>query len=256
MRIFLFLLFFLPGCIGILKDNENNIYGGILNKNTIWKGTITIEKDLLIPQNVELKIEKGTKILLKRSESTRTEPIFLQPETEILVRGKLYATGNKNKPILFISGEKEVSPKDWGGLVLDGGRIELSNVIIKDASTAILAIDGNIKITDCIFENNNYGFVALENSQGSLENCIIKKNKSGIIINNDKIILKNIKVTENEEGMIIKKINGKSSGFEIFRNDTGLVIPLNYLNFFIEDNKIYENKKNVFLFDTDINFNQ
>lgn len=248
---FLFLLLILTACsVSTIEQSvENqNVYGGIINKNLVWKNVVVIEKDVLIPEGINVIIEPGTKILINKSETTRTEPIFLQPETEILVRGKLIAKGLTNKPIFFISSEKDISKKDWGGIVIDGGSFELSKGIIKNASTAITLINGNIDIKETIIDDNNYGIVLLENGKGSISNCIIKNNKSAMIIDNKNITLKNIKISNNEEGLIIKNINPHATGLEINKNETGIIIPTNFLNFFIMDNRIYENKVNVFFF--------
>lgn len=251
----LFCLLILTSCATINQHNihnqNENIYGSILKENVIWKDTIVIERDILIPEGVVVKVEPGTKILVNRAETTRTEPIFLQPETEILIRGRLIAKGLEDKPISFISSEKEKTQKDWGGLVLDGGTIELSNVVVKHASTAITLINGDINMSDTLIEDNNYGVVLFENVKGFIQNFTIRNNKSAMIVNNEGVEIKNVKIQRNEDGLIIKNINQKTTGFKISENETGIIIPFKLLNFFIRDNSIYENKNNAFFYPID-----
>lgn len=257
-KLYLFILV-LTACSGIYiqeKAKNENTYGGIIKKNLTWENTVIIEKDVLIPEGVEVKIKPGTKIIINKSENTRTEPIFLQPETEILVRGKLIARGLEDKPITFISSEKEKSPKDWGGIVVDGGSIDLYNVVVKNASTSLTLVNGNLTIKKVLIEDNNYGIVLLEKGEGLISDCILKNNKTAIILDNSKTLIEHTKIFKNEEGLIIKNVHPKVNNLEITGNDTGVILPTKDLNFLLKDNRIYENKNNIFFFFFDNAFNQ
>lgn len=251
VRKILLLLILFTAC-SIQSHNKQEVYSGILIKNTNWKGEIVIEKDLLIPENVEVVIEPGTKIYFELADSSRTEPIFLLPENEIFVKGHLIAKGTKNKPIVFSSFSKNPSQKDWGGIVLNGGSLTLKNVHFKNASSGIIAIDGSVEISDSIFSENYNSLIILKGAKGYIKNTEVLNGKTGIVIDNENITINNIKIKNNEEGMVIKKISNDTNYIEITKNETGLIIPSNLISFFIRENKVYENKRNVFFFFNDI----
>lgn len=249
-KTFLILIFALINACSIYvteKNNENH-FGGILTTNTVWDGNVVVEKDLLIPENITLSVMAGTKIFIEKSESSRTEPIFLLPETEIMVRGKMILKGEKGKTINLISAEKNPSQKDWGGIVVDGGYIDLNYSNIKNAYAAITVLDGTVNIKEAIFSENNMGLLMLEKGKGIVENIEIKNNKTGIIINNGNLKLNNILVENNEDGMIVKKISQETFNIKIRKNITGLIIDKNYIDFLLRANEVYENKDNVLFY--------
>ena len=129
--------------------------GTVIKSNTTWSGEVSVEKDVLIPEGVTLTISPGTIIRIAPSESTRTDPEFLSPLTEITVRGTLVADGKEGSPVTFlISSEKNST---WAGIIVDGGKAIFRSCIIRDADTAVYVIQGSVFMSDSLLTKNRYG---------------------------------------------------------------------------------------------------
>jgi len=246
-KIFILLLL-LSSCSTHFLKKEETTFSGIIKENITWDGEIFIEKDLLIPPNVELIIKPGTKIYFDKAESSRTEPIFLLPENEILIRGKMIAKGTSEKPIIFTIKTEKPSNKDWGGIVVDKGLLIMDNCMVNFASSGITALSGEIHLNNLRLTHNYTALYLFENVNGSIKNLLIDSNKTGFVIDNEHIEISNITITNNEEGFIVKKLPPLTNKVEITKNDTGLIIPTNFIKFFSKGNSIYENKNNVYLY--------
>jgi hypothetical protein len=244
----LILLLLLSSCSTHFLKKEDKPFSGILKDNITWDGEIFIEKDLLIPANVELIIKPGTKIYFNKADSSRTEPIFLLPENEILIRGKMIAKGTPKNPIIFTIKSEKPSNKDWGGIVVDKGLLIMDNCIVNFASSGITAISGEIQLSNSKLTNNYTALSIFENVKGSIKNLQIDSNKTGFIINNEIIEISKVTITNNEEGLIVKNLPPLTNKVEVTKNDSGLIIPIKLIKFFVKGNTVHENKNNVYFY--------
>jgi hypothetical protein len=89
--------------------------GSVIISNTVWEGEVLISEDILVPEGITLSIKPGTILRVTPSESTKTDPEYMSPLTEITVRGILKAEGNEDTPIVFISTKGDES-SNWAGL--------------------------------------------------------------------------------------------------------------------------------------------
>lgn len=253
------LLFCLTACAAVsnktLTSNSVNV-SGIISERVIWKGDVNIEKDLMIAEKGEVVVLGGTRVFIAKSDIARTEPIFLYPETEIMVKGKLVIKGEKDNPVTFQSLENENNNKAWAGIVLQGGEIEGEYFDIKDAYAGISALSGNINISKVNMKNDNAGLIIFSKAKGELKNITINNCQTGVILDNDLIRISDINISECSEGILIKSVSKKSFNLNIFNNNFGVVIASKYLPFLLGENKIYENKNNLYIFDTDNSFSK
>jgi parallel beta-helix repeat protein len=157
----------------------------ILTSDAVWTGSVIVTEDILIPEGVTLTILPGTVITVTSVESTKTEPEFLSPLTEITIRGTLKAIGTGEAPIIF-SGEK--STDQWAGIIVDGGSVSLKSCKIRGAETGVYVIAGFTEVIDSFLTNNHYGIIA----QGGMA----------------QVRIKNTKITQNEFGLLT--LNGAS----------------------------------------------
>ena len=86
---------------------------GTLEQSTAWSADIErhITSDLVIPANVTLTIEPGTRILLAE-------------KVNVIVEGRLMSRGTSSDPIVFNS-LNQAAP--WGGIVVSDGEGQLEN---------------------------------------------------------------------------------------------------------------------------------
>lgn len=130
----------------------------ILTKNTVWQGEVKVPADVLVPRGITLTIRPGTRVTVASADSTKTDPEYMSPQTEITVRGTLRVEGTAGAPVEF-SGEG-TKPGSWAGIIIDRGDATLGNCRIRNAETALYVLDGTAHLQDAVIEGNRYGLVA------------------------------------------------------------------------------------------------
>ncbi len=131
----------------------------VLTADTTWSGTVLLNEDILVPRGIILTIRPGTVVKVVQSESTKTDPEYISPLTELTVRGVLRAEGSEASPIIF-KGEPAGSQGLWAGLLVDGGSVTLRYCRIHDAENGLQVFAGKAELDRSIFRGNRYGVVA------------------------------------------------------------------------------------------------
>jgi hypothetical protein len=148
----------LPSFVLVILFMPGFSYAGTLIKDTIWQGNVTVAEDVLVPKGVTLTVRAGTTVRVVSAESTKTDPEYVSPLTEITVRGTLNVEGTEKTPVNFVGVEAKTG--SWAGIVIDQGGAVIRSCVIKNADTALYVVDGSAKIDDSIFKENRYGVVA------------------------------------------------------------------------------------------------
>ena len=105
----------------------------VISKDTVWSGEVTISEDVLVLADVVLTVQSGTKVTIKPSESTQTQPEFFFPLTEITVRGTLNINGTADSPVTFAVPDAG-DDMEWAGIVVDGGALSFSHASLSGAA--------------------------------------------------------------------------------------------------------------------------
>ena len=130
-----------------------------LTADTVWQGDVVVTDDVVIPAGRTLTIRPGTTITVAASDSTKVEPEYLSPLTEITVRGTLLVEGTREAPVVFLSGgEKKAGA--WAGILIDGGTAAMAACRIGHAETGVYVIDGKLVMRDAVVSENRYGVIA------------------------------------------------------------------------------------------------
>lgn len=249
--LYLFFSVFIISCsINTNNKGELHLSGILLDKKVVWNGEIYIDKDLLISKDSEVRIMPGTKVYFVKADISRTEPIFLYPETELLVKGKLLIEGKEDNPVIFQSFEQDQRDRDWAGIVVQDGEVRGTHFIVKHAYNGISGISGHIEIEKAHFHENYIGIALLDNVYGAFNDLQITRGQTGMIISNQNVKYKNILVSSNNEGVIIKQASPFFTNVHITKNVYGLILDSTYLHLLLGNNKIYDNKNNIYIFDT------
>lgn len=224
-------------------------FSGIINKKVIWQNKVYIDKDILIDKEGEVLIREGTIIEIAKSDISRTEPIFLYPETEIVVKGKLIIEGSPKNPVLFQSAEEKKDLKDWGGIIIQGGILKGKNFILKNAYNAICVLNGQLDIDELTIEKSYIGLSLFEETTGTIKGVKVTDCQTGMIVDSNKTWIENALLADNSEGLLLRRPTEKLSRFTIKNNIYGLIVSGSALPFLLYENKIYENRDNLFIFD-------
>ncbi len=174
--------------------------GKVITDDTVWRSTVVVEEDVLVPEGVTLTILPGTVINIMPSDRTKTDPEYFSSLPEITVRGRLEIEGNDNSPV-SIHIKKKNDSEQWAGIIIDGGEANIRSCTIEDAETGILVLKGSLNLRNSFILNNRFGLVA----QGSttnvrIENTEIIENDYGVFeLNNVKVTYRNSSIQENSK---------------------------------------------------------
>jgi len=150
-----------------------------LEKDTFWQGQVKVSEDILVPKGITLTIRPGTSVKVAVAESTKTDPEYMSPLTEITIRGTLRVEGTTKEPVVF-SGEDNKAG-NWAGIVIDRGVAVMNSFSIKNAETAINSLDGSLKMIGAVIQDNRYGLVLQGSRSDTLqENSLITGNDYGV----------------------------------------------------------------------------
>jgi len=150
-----------------------------LTHDTVWQGDVAVSEDVLVPKGITLTIKAGTHVRVASAESTKTDPEFVSPLTEITVRGILKVEGTEKTPVEFAG--MEATTGSWAGIIIDQGRADLRWLRIRNADTALYVMDGTLLIRDSLLKENRYGVVAQgRRAEVRLEDVRISGNEYGL----------------------------------------------------------------------------
>ncbi|SNB47459.1 right-handed parallel beta-helix repeat-containing protein [Geobacter sp. DSM 9736] len=152
----------------------------ILKADTVWKGQIVLTEDVVVPQGVTLTVEPSTVVIFSAAESTKTDPEYLSPLTELTVRGKLQVLGTEQGPVVF-GPEGERKAEVWAGIIIDGGTASFSFCRVTGAETAVAVLRGRAHILGGELKGNRYGTtVHGPDAEIVLRNAQVKDNDYGV----------------------------------------------------------------------------
>ncbi|MCX7991029.1 MAG: hypothetical protein N2999_03190 [Proteobacteria bacterium] len=249
----LFISLILSSCTATIEEKKNSqpsditVIGGIIAKDIKLNGKVKIEKDLLIASGSHVEIEEGSAILVEKSDISRTEPVFLMPETEIVVEGRLTVKGTKEKPVIFTSLDK--TGINWGGIIVNKGVLKAENMEINNAYNAINLINGNVYLKDSKFVGNKIGISVLGNGgSAEISDAYFSKNENAIINNSERTNFSNVIVEKNDEGVLLRRCPHNIENLVVRDNLYGIVMSNQCIDFNLIKIKSYENKKDNIIF--------
>ena len=193
--------------------SETNIGLYTIIEDTTWEGRIRITGDVYVKQSATLTIKPGTVIRFNRIEPKLEEeedgrnmvglgsPYF--PGAEIIVRGKIIAVGEKDKPITFTSSDPAPRAGAWGAVNLLGSSGNVFEYCrISYAASGIQNHASEAKVTKCIFHDNDIALLFKKADFDSpsvmdIEYNTIVGNKSGIVAGNAKAVISHNDISGN-----------------------------------------------------------
>lgn len=121
------------------------VVGGRISGEVRLSGRVRVTEDLFVPPGATLVVAPGTVLAFDKSESSKVDPEFLFGGTELVVRGTLRAAGAEFR----FAGRS-------GGIVVSGGRADLTDIAVSGAEGGISVLDGGrvtakgrLRVSDC-----------------------------------------------------------------------------------------------------------
>ncbi len=113
-----------------------------------------MDEDVLVPAGATLEVEAGTRVLFSAAPSTRTDPVYWQPGTELAVAGTLVVRGTAGAPVVF------EGLGAWGGLVAaPGSEVVLEGATVRGADEGLLCVGARCGLSGVTVEGGEYGLV-------------------------------------------------------------------------------------------------
>ena len=165
----------------IAVQSQSTATATVLSSDTVWAGEVIVSEDIVVPAGVTLTIMPGTTVRVALSDSTKMEPEYMSPLTEITIRGKLTAEGTKGAPVSFLRAEGD-GGGSWSGIIIDGGTVKLRSCTIQDAETGVYALKGTLLVEDSVIRKNHYGLVAGgKETSAVIRNSLVTENDYGLL---------------------------------------------------------------------------
>ena len=142
---------------------------GELTADEVWSGNIIVQGDVIVPKNITLTIDKGTRAKFSKG-------------SKLLIEGSLYVEGQINNPIHLSSGEPQQKPGDWNGIIFteSSSNAKIQYCVI-DFHTQILCQSDSINIANSVIAEGSIAGITCISSSPTIEDSMITRNLVGIL---------------------------------------------------------------------------
>jgi hypothetical protein len=231
------ILFCLTTILPAAADQATAVYdGAVLTEDVTWRGSVLVRGFVVVAPQATLRIEPGTVVRFKASVSGQLP--------NLVVQGRLNATGTLERPIVLTSDRSGPQPKFWGGVVflstekrnlLERCRIEyadtgidvrystvaLKEVSLVQARTALLSHDGVVRMTGGTVSDSETG-IEMYNSEFEGRDLAVSSCQRGCVLSKSSIVLAALKILNNRQtGLDVDDCRIKITGGEFSGNMLG-----------------------------------
>lgn len=192
----------------------------VLTADTVWRGQILIDGQVMVAKGVTLSIEPGTDIAFVRKDLNQDG----LGDGTLIIEGRLKALGTRAQPIRFRSAAADPQPGDWLEIHSDFSKeIHLRYCEIRDSAYTLHAHFTRGIVEDCHIHHNIDG-CRLGEATFTLRHNLIEENQGkGINYRNATVTIRRNIIRRNGSGIFL---------FESDRTST------------IEQNNLYANRDN------------
>ncbi|MFQ5645431.1 MAG: right-handed parallel beta-helix repeat-containing protein [bacterium] len=162
--------------VGASDYRSPDLIGTRLVKSTIWEGERLIDHNIFIPREYSLTIAPGSRLTFLLKKRRRLDTPFIAHRVQIMVAGQLWIKGEKDRPVIMRSMEKE----KWQGIILlPGGEAHIRQAALKNVVAGITSFSGKYRLSDTVIEDFEYGIYA-HRSQGEWSNLRLERGTYGV----------------------------------------------------------------------------
>ena len=176
--IFLVLWILGPSVTLAVAGEDENLYGDtIIQQDMTWSGEIAIKGVFVVGRGATLTIEPGTTVRFHRIDANNDQI----GDSEIRVLGRIKAIGTSEKPIIFMSAEKNPAPMDWSYVLIfaSARKNTLQYCQFRDGFTGLQVHFSTASVSDSIFTNNNEG-LRFGRAKFTVQRNLIEGNNIGV----------------------------------------------------------------------------
>lgn len=154
---------------------------GILRGETVLSGEVVLTDDVLVPAGSTLVLRPGTIVHVRSAESTKIDPEYLSPLTELLVRGALRIEGTVEQPVRFLPAGETTEEIWWAGIILDGATATvIEGAELSGAETGLLCLRSSPRLRGNLLTGCRYGIIAQAGSAPEILDNRIQDGEGGV----------------------------------------------------------------------------
>lgn len=155
---------------------------GVLQGEMLWKGTVYLQGDVLLPADARLVIAPGTEVVFLPAppefDLLQDHPNF--SGSELIVRGRLTAEGTAERPITFRHLDPAAPAGSWGAVNIEGSpEVTFRHCRFRQADSAVHSRDARVTVEESLFEQNLVG-IRFNNTEILIERNLLQNNGTAI----------------------------------------------------------------------------
>ncbi|MFZ4857757.1 MAG: right-handed parallel beta-helix repeat-containing protein [Desulfuromonadaceae bacterium] len=176
-----------------LRSNEYT--EAVISEDVTWRGSIVVRGFVVVAPQATLRVEPGTVVRFAKT-ATGHMP-------NLVVQGRLQASGSVEQPIVFTSDSSSPSRGEWGGIVLlsTEKRNQLDQCRIKYAQSGVDARFSNITLNAVAIEQAQTGVLSYD-SVVQMNGSSVTDSGTGIEIHTSEFEARGITLTSCQRGAL------------------------------------------------------
>jgi hypothetical protein len=223
--------------ISTAAEQRSDVYTeAVISEDVTWRGSVLVRGFVVVAPQATLRIEPGTVVRFAKTAG--------QQLPNLVVQGRIHASGSIEQPIIFTSDNSSPSRGEWGGIVLlstekrnqlDQCRIKyaqsgvdtrfssitLNAVSIEQAQTGVLSYDSVVQMVGSSVADSGTG-IEIHASEFEARDSTVSSCQRGALFYSSAVVLSTAKITNNlQSGLEISDCRIKITGGDISGNELG-----------------------------------
>jgi parallel beta-helix repeat protein len=167
-----------------------------ITADTVWYGDINIKSNVAVFPGITLALKPGVRVLFSKGAGLR-------------IRGRIIATGEKDKRITFTSLLEKNIAGDWDEIFLEHANGSIfSNCNFEYATWGIHSHFTHLTVEGCHF-SNNYGGIRFRSGPIEVKHSIFENNSIGLRDYMGSAVITENVITKNEIGIFVREKGGE-----------------------------------------------
>ena len=181
-----------------------------LDEDTTWTGTVVIDGQVAVPEDVTLTIEPGTHVLFSFRD-TNSDGLG---ESWIIVQGTVKVLGEEDEWVLFDSEEKNAGPGAWDSLSIiasDSTDNLIRYALFRHGVKSLHTHFSKVRLEHSVFEDNLRGIQFQESEKTIIDRVYLTRNQSGMRLRDSTVTISNVAAVDNVAGINFLRANVTAS---------------------------------------------
>ena len=208
----------------------------VISEDVTWRGSILVRGFVVVAPQATLRIEPGTVVRFAKTAG--------QQLPNLVVQGRIHASGSIEQPIIFTSDNSSPSRGEWGGIVLLStekrnqlnqcrikyaqsgvdtrySSITLTAVSIEQAQTGVLSYDSVVQMVGSSVVDSGTG-IEIHTSEFEARDSTVSSCQRGALFYSSAVVLSTVKITNNlQSGLEINDCRIKITSGDVSENELG-----------------------------------